>query len=162
MLSYPSFSSGITKEALTRKMTREEAREYHNTTSSRRPCTQIYQALLRSDEADRSHCRLCSIDANQNGWKNAKDVLRHLKRDHFGLVHVCPRWLVLAHISVCYFKLLTWSPLAAKLRTPLAKCRDTAVRPPLVLRWHMVEYCVAIKPFSVLGLARELPCWIDL
>ena len=68
------FSSGITEEALTRKMTREETREHHSASSSRRPCTQIYRALLRSDEAGRSHCRLCSVNANQNGWK---DVLRH-------------------------------------------------------------------------------------
>ena len=98
------FSRGITEEALTRKMTREEVRKHyceaskhHSASSGRRPCMQVYRTLLRGDEGGRSHCRLCSVDANQNGWKNAKDVLRHLKRDHFGLVHVCPRWLVLAH-----------------------------------------------------------------
>ena len=87
------FSSGISEKALTRKMTREEARKHHRGAS-----TQVYRMLLRSDEAGRSHCRLCSVDANQNGWKNAKDVLRHLKRDHFGLVNVCQRWLVQARI----------------------------------------------------------------
>ena len=85
------FSDGISEKALTRKMTREEARKHHNGIS-----TQVYRMLLRSDKAGRFHCRLCAVDANQNGWKNAKDVLRHLKRDHFGLVHVCPRWLVQA------------------------------------------------------------------
>ena len=87
------FPDGITEEALTRKMTREEARKYHNGASG-----QVYRVLLRSDGTGRSHCRLCSVDANQNGWKNAKDVLRHLKRDHFGLVNICPRWLVQACI----------------------------------------------------------------
>ena len=83
------FSSEITEKALTRKMTREEARKHHNGASG-----QVYRMLLRSDESGRSHCRLCAVDANHNGWRNAKDVLRHLKRDHFELVHVCPRWLV--------------------------------------------------------------------
>lgn len=103
------FSGGVTEDALTRKMTKEEAREHHhgearsNTSSRhRRAVVQVYRALLRSDAAGRSHCRLCTVDANQNGWKNAKDVLRHLKRDHFGLVNVCPRWLVPdPHISSC-------------------------------------------------------------
>lgn len=147
------FSSGITENALTRKMTREEAskRRIYNS-SSRRVFTQVYRTLLRSDDAGRSHCRLCSADANQNGWKNAKDVLRHLKRDHFGLMHCCPRWLVLAHISKCHFELLTKRALVAKLRTPLAKCRDTDVRSPPILRWHMVECCVAIKSLFMLVL----------
>ena len=102
------FENGITENALTRKMTREEASKRRiYSSSSRRAFTQVYRTLLRSDDAGRSHCRLCSVDANQNGWKNAKDVLRHLKRDHFGLVHWCPRWLVLAHISKCHFELLT-------------------------------------------------------
>ena len=85
------FSNEMTEKALTRKMTREEARKHHNGVS-----TQVYRMLLRSDDTGRSHCRLCSVDANQNGWKNAKDVLRHLKRDHFGLVNACSIWLVLA------------------------------------------------------------------
>ena len=37
----------------------------------------------------------------------------------------------------------------AKLRTPWVKCRDTGVRSLLVLRWHMIEYCVVIKLFYV-------------
>ena len=41
----------------------------------------------------------------------------------------------------------------AKLRTPSAKCQDTGVRSPPVLRWHMVEYCVSIKLLSMLGTA---------
>ena len=82
------FSNGISEKALTRKMTREEARKHHNS----RALMQVYRMLLRSDEAGRFHCRLCAIDANQNGWKNARDVLRHLKRDHFGLEKVCSRW----------------------------------------------------------------------
>ena len=87
------FSNEITEKMLTRKLTREEARKRHNGASG-----QVYRMLLRSDEAGRFHCRLCSVGTNQNGWKHARDVLRHLKRDHFGLVHVCQRWLVQARM----------------------------------------------------------------
>ena len=89
------FANGISEKALTRKMTREEARKHHNS----RAFMQVYRMLLRIDEAGRFRCRLCAIDADQNGWKNARDVLRHLKRDHFGLEKVCPRWLVQDQIS---------------------------------------------------------------
>jgi len=95
------FSVGVSEKALTRKMTREEARKHRSPTF-----TQVYRVLLRSDSAGRFHCRLCAIGANEGGWKNAKDVLRHLKRDHFGLVNVCPKWLVQVHIQ-CHFELLT-------------------------------------------------------
>ena len=88
------FSGEVSERALTRKMTREEARKHRHHQSG--ASTPVYRMLLHSDDAGRSHCRLCAVGANQNGWKNAKDVLRHLKRDHFGLVHVCPRWLVQA------------------------------------------------------------------
>ena len=90
------FPREVSERALTRKMTREEARKHRHHQSG--ASTPVYRMLLRSDDAGRSHCRLCAVGANQNGWKNAKDVLRHLKRDHFGLVHVCPRWLVQARM----------------------------------------------------------------
>ena len=95
------FSKGISEKALTRKMTRAEARKHHI-----HAFMPVYRMLLRNDDAGRFHCRLCAIGADQGGWKHAKDVLRHLKRDHFGLSNVCPRWLVQFHIQ-CYFGLLT-------------------------------------------------------
>ena len=81
------FSAGLTEKALRRKMTRDEARKYPGGAS-----TQAYRMLLRGDTAGRSHCRLCPVGSNANGWKNARDVLRHLRRDHFGLASGCPRW----------------------------------------------------------------------
>jgi len=81
------FSDGIFEKALTRKMTREEARKHHGSTS-----TQVYRMLLRSDEAGRFHCRLCAVGANMGGWKEQRHVLRHLKRDHFGLGDTCTIW----------------------------------------------------------------------
>ena len=96
------FSTGLSEDALTRKMTRDDARKYPG-----RAPTQAYRMLLRGDTAGRSHCRLCPIGANANGWKNARDVLRHLKRDHFGLARGCTRWYVHAIHAQCHFNLLT-------------------------------------------------------
>ena len=36
-------------------------------------------------------CRLCHGDQT---WKHSKDVLRHLRRDHFGLYEACKKWCV--------------------------------------------------------------------
>jgi len=84
------FDDSITQTALTRPLTRNEAFEYHG------GCTgQVYRVLLRfNEEEKRFHCRLCAVGDDEGGWKNAKDTLRHLKRDHFGLGNQCDRWSV--------------------------------------------------------------------
>ena len=81
------FFGGISEKALTRRMTRQEARKHHAGAS-----TQVYRMLLHSDESGGFHCRLYAVGANENGWKKARDVLRHLKKDHFGLGKECARW----------------------------------------------------------------------
>jgi hypothetical protein len=84
------FVEGITQEALTRQLTSSEAYDYHGGRTG-----QVYRVLLRVDnEEKRFHCRLCAIGADEGGWKHAKDALRHLKRDHFGLGTPCDRWSV--------------------------------------------------------------------
>jgi hypothetical protein len=110
------FSDGISEAALTRKMTREEAGKH-----SGRASTQVYQILLREDESGRAHCRLCAVGANEGGWKKARDVLRHLKRDHFGLGKGCPRWSVQAQTTKLASVCSPRGPLAAELCTPPAK-----------------------------------------
>ena len=80
------FSGGISEKSLIRKMTREEAREHNRGVSA-----QVYRVFLRND-IGRFHCRLCPAGANEGGWKNARDVLRHLKRDHLGLGYACTSW----------------------------------------------------------------------
>jgi hypothetical protein len=90
------FVEGITQKALTRQLTSSEARDYHGS----RP-GQVYRVLLRVDEEEkRFHCRLCAIGADEGGWKHAKDALRHLKRDHFGLGTQCDRWSVKIYLSI--------------------------------------------------------------
>jgi len=84
------FVEGITQTALTRSLTRNEAFEYHGGRTGK-----VYRVLLRVDEEEkRFHCRLCAIGDDEGGWKHAKDALRHLKRDHFGLGTRCDRWSV--------------------------------------------------------------------
>ena len=84
------FVEGITQAALTRPLTRSEAFDYYGGRTG-----QVYRVLLRVDEEDkRFHCRLCAIGDDEGGWKHAKDALRHLKRDHFGLGTQCDCWSV--------------------------------------------------------------------
>ena len=81
------FLGGISEKALVHQMTREEAQEHNGGVS-----TQVYRMFLRNDDIGRFHCRLCPAGANEGGWKNARDVLRHLKRDHLGLGDTCTSW----------------------------------------------------------------------
>ena len=83
------FVGGITQNALTRQLTSSEACDYHGGRTG-----QVYRVLLRVDEDKRFHCHLCAIGADEGGWKHARDALRHLKRDHFGLGTPCDRWSV--------------------------------------------------------------------
>ena len=87
------FADGILADALTRYMTRDEARKYNHGAPG-----QVYRVFLRADNGKRFHCRLCASDADEGGWEYAKDALRHLKRDHFGLGTRCDRWSVLLYL----------------------------------------------------------------
>jgi len=83
------FSTSFTADALMRKMTRDESRRYLNGEKG-----QAYRALLRNVDK-RFQCRLCREGANAMSWKHPRDVVRHLRRDHFGLGDSCPNWFVL-------------------------------------------------------------------
>ena len=91
------FAAGLSDAALTRRVARPGGGPRHHPGRGRDRArapgsVQAYRLLLRGDEGGRSHCRLCPAGANANGWKNARDVLRHLRRDHFGLTRGCPKW----------------------------------------------------------------------
>lgn len=83
------FVRGISKKALTRQLTSSEAWDYNDGRAG-----QVYRVFIRVGDDRRFHCRLCVIGTDEGGWKHAKDVLRHLKRDHFGLGTHCDRWSV--------------------------------------------------------------------
>jgi hypothetical protein len=82
------FSADFSVDALMRKMTKEESRRYLNGERG-----QAYRALLR-DVNEQFQCRLCLKGANAMSWKHPRDVVRHLRRDHFGLGDSCPNWFV--------------------------------------------------------------------
>ncbi len=81
------FPHGISQEALLRPLTRTEAHRHTDGTSG-----QAYRMLLRVDGGNRFRCKLCAVNADESGWKHARDALRHLKRDHFGLGNYCEKW----------------------------------------------------------------------
>ena len=81
------FASEVSVERLTRSLTRAEveAAEFGNAIG------RVYTALLECSKEGRYVCRLCH---SEQTWKVPKDVLRHLRRDHFGLDDVCNQWYV--------------------------------------------------------------------
>ena len=94
------FADGISTEALTRRMTRDEARKYNQGASG-----QAFRMFLHADEENRFHCRLCAVGTDEEGWKQARDALRHLKREYFGLGFRCNRWSVLEHLYQMNYRL---------------------------------------------------------
>jgi len=96
------FATGVSEHALTTRTTMASgpgAGTHHHhdrggrASASASASAQAYRVLLRSDGEDRRfNCRLCAVGTNGHGWRNARDVLRHLKRDHFGLRYNCSRW----------------------------------------------------------------------
>jgi len=86
------FANEVSLEALTRLLTDTEAETKEFGIDNGK----VYNALLEYlDEEDgvvpRYNCRLCH---SEKTWMHHRDVLRHLRRDHFGLADVCDQWYV--------------------------------------------------------------------
>jgi len=81
------FAAGFTVDALMRKMSKDESRRHLAGEKG-----QAYRALLAPTPEDRFRCRLCHEGANAMSWKHPRDVVRHLRRDHFGLGDACQNW----------------------------------------------------------------------
>jgi len=86
------FTDGVSLAALTRPLTGREV----ETEDVEMRAGKAYTIFLEStteeeDVPPRFVCRLCHGDQT---WKHSKDVLRHLRRDHFGLADTCERWYV--------------------------------------------------------------------
>lgn len=80
------FSEGISIAALEVSMTREESKE-HGVVGKR------YRMLLEK-RAEKNRCRLCSRE-DYVEYKNHRDALRHLLKDHFGMGYECKyNWYV--------------------------------------------------------------------
>ena len=88
------FANGVSLEALILPFMDAEAgtEEFESGTG------RAYTAFLESTNevgVPRYICRLCHGDQT---WKHTKDILRHLKRDHFGLADECNKWYVFSHL----------------------------------------------------------------
>jgi hypothetical protein len=86
------FTDEVSLEALTRPLTdaEVETREFGVETG------RVYIAFLETISEEESVgayyvCRLCH---SEQIWRHHKDVLRHLRRNHFGLADVCNQWYV--------------------------------------------------------------------
>ena len=93
------FSEGVNLSALTRQMTAEEVASQ---TFGQGP-GQVFLGFLETiqteqnwgeDVAFRYRCRLCPDIAKTTSWKHERDVLRHLRKHHFGLANECEQWCV--------------------------------------------------------------------
>ena len=82
------FKDGISKEALQKRLTREQCRRLHLQDGKQ------FQRLLEKVEVTggmRNRCRLCS-ENDAAVYRNHRDALRHFFKEHFGLWFECTRW----------------------------------------------------------------------
>ena len=110
------FAKGVHKDALARLRTGEEVA---SRTFGEGPGP-VYLCLLQAieessaeDEGDqqcvtRYTCRLCPGPCDTKfSWKNERDVLRHLRKQHFGLSDSCRIWYVIPFTPL---KFATYTP----------------------------------------------------
>ena len=112
------FADEINLEALSRRLTDAEAEtnEFGIRTGM------LYTALLEhpNEENDGYACGLCYIEKT---WKHHRDVLRHLKRDHFGISVGCDQWYVFVHSSMVRALIYVWGCSNQKFYTKNEKRR---------------------------------------
>jgi len=90
MLLGKIFANGVGLAALTRPLTDAEVESGELGIVAGK----VYTSFLRPTNGEdggvpRYVCRLCYGDKT---WKHAKDVLRHIRRDHVGLPEACEEW----------------------------------------------------------------------
>jgi hypothetical protein len=88
---FATAAGGFTVDALMRNMSKDESRRFLGHQGTERG--QVYRALLAHVDG-RFQCRLCHQGTHPMSWKHPRDVVRHLRRDHFGLGDACPTWSV--------------------------------------------------------------------
>ena len=109
------FSGGVALDALTRRQTREEAaKQVFGQGGGGGPVYLAFLEILPLKEGDngalgtRFRCCLCPSNAEALSWKHQRDVLRHLRRDHFGLGETCLQWYVYSLMCNILFRSLTF------------------------------------------------------
>ena len=81
------FVDEVKLSSLTRKLSAKEFASHQYGTES----GQVYVGFLRAERDARYTCRLCPRNTDMS-WKHKRDVLRHLRREHFGLADKCQDW----------------------------------------------------------------------
>ena len=82
------FKDGISKEALQKRLTREQCKRFH--LRDGKQFQRLLEKVVVTGET-KNRCRLCpGNDAVL--YKNHRDALRHLHKEHFGLWFECARW----------------------------------------------------------------------
>ena len=96
------FAKGVHKEALVRLRTGEEVAS-QAFGEGPGPVYLCFLQAVEESSAEEDHqtcvtrytCRLCPGPSDTKfSWKNERDVLRHLRKQHFGLSDSCDRWYV--------------------------------------------------------------------
>jgi hypothetical protein len=96
------FARGVSLEALKARMTRKECERHGLQSGMRyRMLLDVVKMAKGGVSMDRHVCRLCPRDEAVD-YKNHRDALRHLLRDHFGIGFQCTRWLVLPSVRSEY------------------------------------------------------------
>ena len=112
------FADEISLDALSRRLTNAEAEtnEFGIRTGM------LYTALLEhpDEENDGYACGLCDIEKT---WKHHRDVLRHLRRDHFGISEGCDQWYVFVRSSMVASVDILWGCSNQKFYTKNEKKR---------------------------------------
>jgi hypothetical protein len=83
------FVNEVKLSSLTRKLSSKELASNQFGSES----GQVYVCFLRAERDARYTCKLCPRNTDMS-WKHRRDVLRHLRREHFGLADKCNHWCV--------------------------------------------------------------------
>lgn len=96
------FAQGVSLEALKARMTRKEC-EKHGLRNGMRYRMLLDLVKMTKDGVpmDRHVCRLCRRGEAVD-YKNHRDALRHLLRDHFGIGFECTQWSVFPSLFDLY------------------------------------------------------------
>jgi hypothetical protein len=108
MLVQKVFSNGVALAALTRRQTREEMAQQVFGQGGGPVYLAFLETLPLNERENRAletrfRCRLCPNNADALSWKHQRDVLRHLRRDHFGFGEMCFQWYVCAILHLSSF-----------------------------------------------------------
>ena len=88
------FVNGINLESVMRPLTDAEVENEEFGIGTGKVYTAFLEPTNKEGAPPRWICRLCH---SAQTWKHSKDVVRHLRRDHFGLADICEQWYVLTH-----------------------------------------------------------------